>query len=120
MHKILHYTDLQWAQSTSYHNGTIEKLYKELADDDKKNYDALVEGAFKAKYLNPERYKLEQTRLESPQHVDHACQKKADEQTTDSKYVLLIGIAAPFAFVLVVKLLYALASWDIFKTFSRK
>ncbi|KAI8577052.1 hypothetical protein K450DRAFT_254131 [Umbelopsis ramanniana AG] len=55
MYKILLHTDLQWSAPNGTGNqiGQIERSYKELSDDDKKKYDALVEAAFKEKYLNP-------------------------------------------------------------------
>ncbi|KAG2172976.1 hypothetical protein INT44_004717 [Umbelopsis vinacea] len=40
----------------------------------------MVEAVFKEKFLNPERYKFEQTRLESRQHVGHVLQNDPPQQ----------------------------------------
>jgi hypothetical protein len=91
MYKILHYTDLEWSRpktverfAASY-TSNIENAYKELTDEDKKKYNALMEGAFKEKYLNPERYKFEQTRLDPRQHACHACQNDIHATTAAVK-----------------------------------
>ncbi|KAI8577051.1 hypothetical protein K450DRAFT_254129 [Umbelopsis ramanniana AG] len=120
MHKILHYTDLQWSNPKQDHTGTIERMYKELTDDDKKKYDALVEGAFKEKYWNPERYKVEQTRLESRQHACHACQSDAHGQTAGSQFSFVNSFCNVFIFIGLVNMLYEFSKWDVIQKFVSK
>ncbi|KAI8577050.1 hypothetical protein K450DRAFT_254127 [Umbelopsis ramanniana AG] len=86
MFRILNATDKLWTSLDSsrdqIYKNEIAIAYSELTEEDKKKYDALVEGVFKDKFLNPERFKLEQARSE---YRCPACQNDAHEQIVVSK-----------------------------------
>jgi hypothetical protein len=115
MYKVLRYTELQWSKPNMPYLGSIEKAYEKLTNDDKKKYDALVEGAFKEKYLNPQRVKLEQARLESRCHACHASQNDAHGQTVVNKSHWTESLIRITFIVLSFYTAHALATKDTFE-----